>query len=144
MDSTEWFTWPKILKTGYIINHPIIYKFLPNIWVKLVGHISNRVLLVPVDIRGTLLVDTRPYGCFIISVVHENSLAIVNLCNKSFEQSKKIPVKKVTFKRIIEELLILLLLYIVGKEAGVRILSKICWGAARPCTAIHIHIPESP
>ena len=46
---------------------PIIYHFLPHIWVKLVGHTSDRVFVAPTDIGGTLLVDMRPYGCFIVS-----------------------------------------------------------------------------
>ena len=31
---------------------PIIYNFLPDIWVKLVGHISDRVLVAPMDMGG--------------------------------------------------------------------------------------------
>ena len=39
--------------------------FLPNIWLKLVGHISDWVFVAPIDIGSTLLVDMQPYGCFI-------------------------------------------------------------------------------
>ena len=39
--------------------------FLPNIWLKLVGHISDWVFVAPIDIGSALLVDMQPYGCFI-------------------------------------------------------------------------------
>ena len=42
----------------------IIYHFTQHL-IKLVGHISDRVFVVPVDIGGTLLVDIQPYGCFV-------------------------------------------------------------------------------
>ena len=45
---------------------PIIYNFLPDIWVKLVGHISDRVLVAPMDMGGILLANMRPYGYFIV------------------------------------------------------------------------------
>ena len=40
--------------------------FLPNIWLKLVGHISDWVFVAPRDIGSALLVDMQPYGCFIL------------------------------------------------------------------------------
>ena len=40
--------------------------FLPNIWLKLVGHISDWVFVAPIDIESTLLVDMQPYGCLIV------------------------------------------------------------------------------
>ena len=54
----------------------IIYYFLPNIWEKLVGHISDRVFVAPKDIGGTLLVDMQPYGCFILILSRVYSLTL--------------------------------------------------------------------
>ena len=48
---------------------PFLKYFLPDIWVKLVGYISDRVLVAPMDIGSTLLVGMWSYGCFIRVVV---------------------------------------------------------------------------
>ena len=40
---------------------PIIHQFLPYIWVKLVGYISDRVFVAPIDIGSTLFIDMQLY-----------------------------------------------------------------------------------
>ena len=48
--------------------------FLPNIWLKLVGHISDWVFVAPIDIGSALLVDMQPYGYFILKGRHVGEL----------------------------------------------------------------------
>ena len=52
---------PKITKDTQIRQ-----SFSPNIWLKLVGHISDWIFVAPIDIGSALLVDMQPYGCFIV------------------------------------------------------------------------------
>ena len=54
-----------IPKTGKMINHQLFVNLLPNIWENLVGLKTDWVFVAAKDIRGTLLVDMRPHGCFI-------------------------------------------------------------------------------
>ena len=51
-----------------MINYQLFVNLLLNIWENLVGLKSDWVFVAPKDIGGTLLVDMRPYGCFILLV----------------------------------------------------------------------------
>ena len=76
-----------------MINHQLFVNLLPNIWENLVGLKSDWVFVAPGDIGGTLLVDMRPYGCFIFLIAQSKRFCIFHdiLCVLTERLLKWIP-----------------------------------------------------